>query len=109
MTATSAQGWVVLKISGEVDLARLQELEDLVAANSAQFSNMVFDLTDVTFMDSTGLGWLIRSRDLLLGQGRLCSVVVPDALDRLFGAAGLTDYFETYRSTEAAVRGRETP
>ena len=106
MTATSAQGWVVLKVDGDVDLARRQELEDLVAANDDRHSNLVFDLTDVTFMDSTGLGWLLRSQDLLADRGGRCVVVLPTRLDRLFTAAGITDQFEIHRSVEEATRPR---
>ena len=106
MTTTSAQGWVVLKVDGDVDLARRQELEDLVAAKDDRYSNLVFDLSDVTFMDSTGLGWLLRSQDLLADRGGQCVVVLPTTLDRLFSAAGITDQFEIHRSVEEATHPR---
>ena len=104
MTATSAQGWVVLTVDGEIDLARRDELEDMVAANGDHSSNVVFDLTQVTFMDSTGLGWLLRSQDMLTERGARCAVVLPTTLDRLFTAAGISDHFDIHRSIEDATR-----
>ena len=104
MTATSAKGWVVLTVDGEVDLARRDELEDLVAANGDLSSNVVFDLTQVTFMDSTGLGWLLRSQDMLAERGARCALVLPTTLDRLFTAAGITDQFDIHRSIADATR-----
>ena len=104
MTATSAQGWVVLTVDGEIDLARQDELEDLVAANGDLSSHVVFDLTQVTFMDSTGLGWLLRSQDMLAERGARCAVVLPTTLDRLFTAAGISDHFDIHRSIEDATR-----
>ena len=77
MPTPSAHGWIVLKVGGEVDISRQDELEDLVAANCKDHrSDTVVDLTEVVFMDSTGLGWLIKTQDLLIDRVRRFSVVM---------------------------------
>ena len=101
----SSERWSILSVAGEIDLARLQELEDLVAAHiDGVYSGTVVDLSGVEFMDSTGIGWLLRSRDLFHDRGRRFSVVVPESLDRIFELAGLGNAFEIRRSLEDAVR-----
>lgn len=70
MTAPSLDGWTVLRVEGEIDIARLEELEDLVLAEcSGDCSDTVVDLSNVEFIDTTGVAWLLRSRDLFLDRG----------------------------------------
>ena len=104
MTAPSSDGWVILAVSGEIDLARMQELEALVAAHcNGNCPDTVVDLSDVQFMDSTGVAWLLRSRMLFNERGRRLVVVVPTALDRIFELSGLHETFERHRSLEDAT------
>ena len=105
MTTPSGHGWIVLKVGGEVDISRQDELEDLVAANcEGHRSDTVVDLTEVVFMDSTGLRWLMRTQDLLVDRGRRFSVVMPESLDRLLKISGFTESFDIHRSLEDATR-----
>ena len=104
MTAPSSDGWAILRVAGEIDLARMQELEDLIAANcNGNCPDTVVDLSDVGFMDSTGVAWLIRSRQLFHDRGRRLVLVVPTSLDRIFELSGLTETFAVHRSLEDAT------
>lgn len=48
-------------LAGDVDIARVPELHDLVEAyRHGDAVDAVIDLRDVTFMDSTGLGFMAR-------------------------------------------------
>ena len=110
MTAPSIQGWTVLSLAGEIDIARLQELEELIAFNcNGDCSNTVVDLSDVEFMDSTGIAWLLRSHALFVDRERRFTVVVPESLDRIFELTGLGDAFDIHRSVEAATRNVSSP
>jgi anti-sigma B factor antagonist len=92
---SSSANWAILKVGGEIDLARIDELERLVAANcNGDSRDIAIDLTEVSFMDSTGIGWLLRSRDLFLELGGRFKVIAPPTLDRLFELTGLTEAFE---------------
>jgi anti-anti-sigma factor len=95
MATPSSAGWAVLRVAGEIDLARLEELEDLIASNcNGDCSDTVVDLSDVEFMDSTGMAWLLRSRDIFLDRDHRFAVVVPTSLDRIFDLTGLGSAFE---------------
>ena len=109
MTAPSSDGWTILKVGGEIDIARLPELEDLIASKcNGNCADTVIDLSEVEFMDSTGIAWLLRSRDLFHDRERRFSLVLPESLDRIFELTGLSDAFAIHRTLEHAT-GVETP
>lgn len=65
--------WTVLRITGELDIVTSpvvrQHVHDAVAAGRRE---LVLDLSDVFFCDSSGVGVLIASRKLMRScQGRL--------------------------------------
>jgi anti-sigma B factor antagonist len=68
---------VVLRLIGELDLytaSRLREPAD--AALDAEL-DVVFDLTGLVFVDSTGIADLARFHKRITAQGRAMSVVGP--------------------------------
>jgi anti-sigma B factor antagonist len=78
---------------GEVDLATAPEIEaQLRDLDAAGFKRLVLDLTDVSFLDSTGLrvilAWDARSR----ADGLSFSLVPgPPTVQRLFELTGVTE------------------
>lgn len=64
ITTTTDEGVTYLRVSGDVDLATADELHAAgEQALSELCSTLRIDLSDVTFLDSTGLGALIRIRN----------------------------------------------
>jgi len=52
-----------LTLSGELDLASADQLEDAIRqAEEGDGSRIVVDLSDLEFMDSTGLGLLLKAQ-----------------------------------------------
>ena len=70
---------VVLAVSGEVDLGTAPGLEEAVTAAvaSAGAQAVRIDLTDVSFMDSTGLRVLLSGRQAAQERGIAFSVANP--------------------------------
>jgi anti-sigma B factor antagonist len=63
---------VVVRLSGEIDLDVAEEFRGGLLTAAESGPNVVVDVTEVTFMDSSGLSALIRaSRDIQARQGRL--------------------------------------
>ena len=85
----------ILRLGGELDLASAAEFEARLAELVASRSETVVDLSELSFMDSTGLALLIAaSKQAEAGGGRL-SVRAPAPPVRrmmeLCGVVGLID------------------
>ena len=85
---------VTITLSGEYDIARADELRDafLVPLGGAVW--LTADMTDVTFVDSTGLGALITAHTLMAAQGVTVRMTEPTpAVRRVFEVTGVAKMF----------------
>lgn len=110
--AESRQGsWTVLHVRGELDLVSSpvvrQRVHDAVAAGH---HDVVLDLSEVFFCDSSGVGVLIAARRLMRScRGRL-RLILPargaedgSHVNRVLGALGVRRLFEVYADTSSAT------
>jgi len=68
----------VMSVSGEVDLATGRQLASALSTPiGAAVGNLVLDLTDVTFLDSTGLAAVLHGLRRMTRQGRRMVLVCP--------------------------------
>jgi anti-anti-sigma factor len=106
----TVEGTVVLAVSGEVDIANRRvmhaALED--ALDGAQRA-VVVDLSDVRFMDSTGLALMLNAaRRLTRRQLGFAVACPPDGpVRRAFGVAGLEDCFKIAGGVDDALAGAQ--
>lgn len=101
-------GWVVLAVSGEVDVATAPRLrEKLVGLVGEGRSRIVVDLEKVDFIDSTGLGVLVGAlKRVRTNDGDLALVCTGPRILKVFEITGLTKVFAIHRTVdEAMVRG----
>jgi anti-anti-sigma factor len=84
-----------LLVSGELDIAVADEFLDKArAALGAAESVLEIEFSGVTFVDSTGLGALVRLREEALAAGKEVRLVnVPRQAARVLELTGLTDLF----------------
>jgi anti-sigma B factor antagonist len=74
------------------------------AVENEGISAVVVDLGDVSFMDSTALSALMRSKDTLGQQEISLRLAAPSkAVERIFSVTGFQDYFDIFPSREAAI------
>ena len=83
---------LVVRLSGELDHSEAErirgELDDLIRRNDAR--RLVFDLRELRFMDSSGIGLIIGRYKLMRRRGGSVAVFGSDArIDRIFEMAGL--------------------
>ena len=92
-------------VRGEVDLATVVSLtEALDAAIRDSVGAFVLDLCDVTFLDSSGIGAVMRARALLGREDRSLTVICPPGpVRRVFAIAGVADLLALYDSRAAAA------
>lgn len=101
ITTVSAGDVVSVIVAGEVDITNAAQLSG--AGRNALASTpgeLIYDLTAVTFMDSSGLGHLVRG----LRAARPVPVrvlVTHPSLLRLFDITGLLDAFDVQHVTAA--------
>jgi anti-sigma B factor antagonist len=91
-----------LRLAGELDMATARRLEAAVAsALGREESELTVDLTDVSFMDSTGLRSLLRARRDCERRERAFFLIPAAGQHRLFQVSGLIGHL-TFREPEAA-------
>lgn len=92
-------------VRGEVDVASVPDLEvALDAAIRESEGAFVLDLSDVDFIDSTGLRVLLWARSLLGREDRSLALICgPGPVSRALEVSGIADLFFAYGSREAAA------
>jgi anti-sigma B factor antagonist len=98
-------------VHGAVDVSAVPALvEALDAAIRESAGAFVIDLCDVDFLDSSGLGALMRARALLGRDDRPLAVVCPPGpVRRLFDVAAVADLLFLYESREEAAAALVPP
>ena len=102
---SDVHGWTVVAAAGEIDVAAApmlrERLVDLIGEGAHQ---VVLDLENVDFIDSTGLGVLVGAvRRARAEDGDLRIVCTNSRLLRIFDITGLGEVFTIESSVEAAV------
>jgi anti-sigma B factor antagonist len=94
---------VVLSVSGEVDISTCAELRAAIESAGSRAFEVLLDLSDTTFMDSTGLHTMLRAQAGLADDNvRLALVCPAGPVLRLLTLTGLDRMFEIDPSRSAA-------
>ena len=72
-----------IKLVGEVDLATAPQLHEALS-NIGTESEVLLELSDLTFMDSSGVGAILEFAKSRNGAGPLVLVNPPAGIERLF-------------------------
>ncbi len=101
----SVDGASVLSVRGEVDVYSAPALsENLTQLLDDGTRAIVVDLSEVAFLDSTGLGALIGGRTATEGAGGTMAIVCTnDRVLKLFTITGLDSVFQIFPSVDEAV------
>ena len=93
ISACAKKDVLYIKVSGEIDehtcsLAR-READGLADSNS-QIQRVVFDLGEVSFMDSTGIGFLIGRYKKFMRYGVRSYIINPSkSTDKILSVSGV--------------------
>lgn len=99
----------VIAVSGEVDVYSAPALRDRLTELLETGPSVVVDLTDVSFLDSTGLGALVAARTVAAGQGgALALVCTQQRILKLFTITGLDGVFGIHDSVGDALKGMDS-
>jgi anti-anti-sigma factor len=95
------EGCVILVLSGELDVAGTQELQDAIEAAQQSGLPLTLDLTNLDFIDSSGIRVLLRLHNAAEAAGYRYAVIPgPPQIQRTFVLCGLD---RTLTFTEAGA------
>ena len=100
-------GWAILTVSGEIDIATAPSLRErlhgLLADDKHQ---LVVDLDDVGFLDSTALGVLVGVLKRARSEGGEVRIVCTQPrVRKVFEITRLDSAFDLFDAVDEAVRG----
>lgn len=98
---------VILDLSGRITLGEpLAELRDSIRESVVgDRKNVLLNLADVTYIDSSGLGQLIASYASVTNRGGQMKLLnLQKRVDDLLQVTKLVTVFETYTNEQAALR-----
>jgi anti-sigma B factor antagonist len=97
---TTSGDAVVAALRGEIDLSNVTEVEDELAATARDATDLVIDLRELRYIDSSGFGMLER----LNRKTQLRVVLSKDAVvHRAFAVTGLSQVVSIYPSIDDAL------
>lgn len=101
----AAEDVPVVSVSGEVDVYSAPELkESLAKLRQSGAHSIVVDLTEVAFLDSTGLGALVEARAATTDAGGSLAIVCnQERILKLFAITGLDGVFSIHKSLDEAL------
>lgn len=104
-TSDRLQEVPVLAVAGEIDVYTAPQLrERLVGLAEPGDGDAVVDLSEVTFVDSTGLGVLVGGLKRFREAGHdMALVVTQPQILKVFEITGLTSVFSIHPSASDAV------
>ena len=92
----------IISVSGEVDLATSSELDKAVIdALESGTSGLIIDLSDLTFIDSSGLGVIVRAlKRCRESEIELNLVITNERVLKVFGITGLDQVIPIHDAVE---------
>ncbi|WP_372592920.1 STAS domain-containing protein [Actinotalea sp.] len=105
VTSRESGDRTVVEVRGEIDVYTAPVLrEELSSLVDSQHTNLVVDLTQVSFMDSTGLGVLVGGlKKVRTLGGDLSLVIDQEAILKVFRITALTQVFSIHSTLEDAL------
>jgi anti-sigma B factor antagonist len=103
---SSLNGWTVVSVYGELDVASAPELrERLIEPVTGGAHLLILDLEGLDFLDSTGLGAIISAlKRARTNGGDLRLVCTQSRIRRLFEITALDKAFPLFPSLDAATQ-----
>ncbi len=105
VTSRASGDRTVVDVTGEIDVYTAPVLrEELASLIDAEHTDLVVDLSQVAFMDSTGLGVLVGAlKKVRTLGGDLRLVISQDKILKVFRITALTQVFTIHATIDEAL------
>lgn len=97
---------LLVYMMGELDHHSAEEVRNKIddRLDRENVNKLILDFSNVSFMDSSGIGVVIgRYKKLLLKKGQLCITNVNGSVKRVFELSGMFKIIKVYDSNEEAL------
>ncbi|NRQ49154.1 STAS domain-containing protein [Aeromicrobium stalagmiti] len=99
----SAGDFHVVALAGDIDIETARDLRAHIVDRADPTSKLVIDLSDVEFMDSSGLGALVSGWQMTRDEGDFRLAGANPAVHRVLTITGMEDVFQVFGSVEDAT------
>ena len=98
---------LIIHLSGEIDHHVVGHIKDKIdkTYTTTNVRDMVFDFSEISFMDSSGIGLIMGRYKNLPPGGKLTLVGVADNIRRVFDLSGLGKFINFEPSIETVIGG----
>jgi len=95
----------IMLVSGEVDLYNVSKLKKaLFSITDGQFTSVIVDMSNVNYMDSSGIGTLVAGQKKMKAlNGKFALMNIRDDVLNILKLATLDKFFKIYNSSEEIV------
>lgn len=102
------EGWTVIAVNGELDVATAPRLrQEAIKALGASPSHLALDLSECSFIDSTGLGVIVGILKRIRGsEGDLVIVGAPPQVTKVFDITRVSSIVTLAESLDQAVQAK---
>jgi anti-anti-sigma factor len=104
VTANDLPGYRDIQIEGELDLAVVDRLDEVLTAAAAECNRVLVGLGRCAFIDSSGIAVILRAHNRMREDGNQLAVYAPsDQVLRVLSMTGLTANGLVFDSAEQAL------
>ncbi len=103
-TSSLGENMSVIALEGEVDVYTAPQLkQQIITMLDSNITNIIVDLTNVEYLDSTALGVLIGGLKRLRERDGSLDLVIPNPrIRRIFEITGLDKIFDIHQTLDEA-------
>jgi anti-anti-sigma factor len=98
-----APGTTIVSLAGELDLSTVPRLEDALLEQIEQRAAVMLDLSQLSFIDSSGIGVLMRARQIANGTPISLVIAPGSQVERIFEVAGVAQALSVFSDRTSAM------
>lgn len=97
---------LIIKIDGDIDHHTCEEIRNKIdqEINKRNPKSIIFDMKNVNFMDSSGIGVIIGRYKLMMSGGGITAMInVKPQIQRVYDICGLKKIIPIYENEKQAI------
>lgn len=108
LTTKITNNYLIVELHGELDHHTSEEVREKIDQQyyNNNLVNMVLDLRDLRFMDSSGIGLIMgRYKNCKGSKGKIAVISTSPYINRMLKMSGLLKIVDVYSNIDEAIKG----